>query len=260
MDLRFVLAGLIVGTLVGISGVGGSAILAPILILFLGVKPIVAVGTDLIYSVPTKLLNAVMHSRAGNIAWGMVGILLVGGVPGALVGLAVVVYLRSHMDIHALNQTIRHGIGIAILLACLGALLNMVWRHTHAPPTARPRGPATTVERVSLIASGAFVGFLVAVTSVGSGSVTLPLLMFILPAFSLRRIIGTEIGFSAFLVPLAAAGHISLGDVDWRATLSLLVGSLPGVVIGSRLVIRISDAWLRPIVIAILAFAGYKLI
>jgi len=104
------------------------------------------------------------------------------------------------------------------------------------------------------------VGFLVSMTSIGSGSVTLPLLMFLVPGAPLRRLIGSEIAFGAMLIPIAALGHWSLGDVDWNASLSLLLGSLPGAAVGSRLSALVKDSWLRPIVIGILALAGSRLV
>ena len=258
MDFRFTLAGLVVGLLVGISGVGGSSILAPILILLLGVKPIIAVGTDLLYSVPTKLLATYVHWRARNVDGRIVLALVIGGAPGVLLGLFTVAAVRSHMSYADFNSAARHWIGVAILLASAGALAAQFFaRRKGAAEEAPPRDVPT---RAALIATGFVVGWLVSLTSVGSGSVTLPLLMFALPRVQLRRLIGSEIAYAACIIPVAAAGHSLAGDVNWRASLSLIVGSLPGAYAGSKLCSRVDENWLRPAIVGVLAFAGSRLI
>jgi len=257
MDWHFVAAGLIVGVLVGLTGIGGSSLLAPLLIL-LGVKPIVAVGTDLAYSVPTKLLAAYLHGKQATIDRAWVKMLLIGGVPGVLAGVALLAVLRAHADLALLNLEIRHWIGGAILLACAVTVFVALRAWLGLEGTASVRG--ADGERNRLIAIGAAVGFLVAMTSIGSGSLTLPLMMLALPAATLRRLIGSEIAFAALLIPVAALGHTALGDVDVRSTLSLVAGSLPGALIGSRLSRIVSETWLRPVAIAVLAFAASRLL
>jgi len=258
VDWRFSLAGLIVGLLVGISGVGGSSILAPILILFLGVKPIVAVGTDLLYSVPTKLLAAYMHWRARNVDGRIVLALVSGGLPGVALGLFLLAYVRAHMSFADFNLAAKHWIGIAILLASAGALAAQFFAHRNAPTETTPELGRTGFARLAAV--GFVVGWIVSLTSVGSGSVTLPLLMFALPRALLRRLIGSEIAYAACIIPVAALGHSAAGDVDWRASASLLVGSLPGVYVGSKLCAYIDEGWLRPVIVGVLAFAGSRLI
>lgn len=253
----FALAGLVVGTCVGLSGVGGSALLAPILILLLGVKPSVAIGTDLLYSVPTKLLALGLHMRQRTVDWRVTRLLLLGGVLGSLGGLAIAAQLRHLFRPELLQPILRHGIGVAILIACLGTAVMMLRRGGSAvdPNDVVRRLPAVATAGIGLV-----VGLLVAVTSIGSGSVTLPLLILAFPAFSLRRLIGSEIAFAAFLVPLSATGYLAFGEVNWPMVLSLLVGSLPGVWIGSRLVRLIGESWLRPVILGVLGFAGARLL
>ena len=245
------------GFFVGLSGVGGSAILAPMLILFLGVKPSLAIGTDLLYSVPAKILALVLHQRQGNVNWPITRALLVGGLPGAIGGLVIFAQLKDHVEIGLLDAALRHAIGVAILLASAGAAA--LWLARFRQKRSVP-DPEVSLPFVTIVAIGAVVGVLVAVTSIGSGSITLPLLAFALPAVLLRRLIGAEIAFAAFLVPVAAVGHIGMGDVNWLMVASLLVGALPGVWIGSRLCNLIGDHWLRPVVIGVLAFAGARLV
>jgi len=256
-DPHIIISGFVVGTLVGLTGIGGSALLAPLLVLFLGVKPSIAIGTDLLYSVPTKLLAFTLHARQGSVDWPLTRHLVAGGVPGALFGLAAYASLRAHVDTVALEGLLRHAIGVTILLACVGAVASWVL-HARTARTAAPAGGLTPVGRV--VAIGALVGFLVSLTSIGSGSITLPLLVLALPVLGLRRLIGSEIAFAAFLVPIAALGHASFGNVDGRLAASLLLGSLPGVWLGSRLNAIVGDAWLRPVVVGALAVAGARLV
>ena len=256
MDPRLSLAGLVVGIFVGLSGVGGSALLAPVLILFLGVKPTLVIGTDLLYSVPTKIFAAFLHYRQGTIDWAVTRMLLLGGVPGAIAGLVIFALLKARLDVDIFETVLRHGIGVAILLASAGSLMLIFRRNVPAELSAAvlPARP------VAVAAIGAVVGVLVSLTSVGSGSITLPLLILTLPAIAMRRLIGSEIAFAAFLVPLAAAGQGTLGNVSWGMAGALLVGSLPGVWIGAKLCNRLGDAWLRPAIVVVLAFAGSRLL
>lgn len=257
MDLRYSLAGLVVGTFVGLSGVGGSSILAPVLILLLHVKPSIAIGTDLLYSVPTKLFALGLHARQKTVDWKITRLLLWGGIPGAMVGLYVYAQLRKHVSPETLQPLLRHAIGIAILLACAGALI--LW-FTRSRIAAAPADPDRPMHPLAIVGIGAVVGLLVSITSIGSGSITLPLLVLAVPAATLRRLIGSEIAFAAFLVPLAAAGHVAFGDVNWTMTLALVLGALPGVWIGSQLCRVLDDGWMRPIVLGVLAFAASRLV
>jgi hypothetical protein len=245
-------AGFLVGTIAGMSGIGGGSLLAPILILLFGVKASIAIGTDLLYSVPMKALAAYAHVRQGTVDRRIVALLAAGGVPGALVGLAAFAFARAHFDEAQLEHVLRHAIGIVILSASAATLiLTLIGRKRRPVTVSRPR---TTV------AIGALVGFLVALTSIGSGSITLPLLLLVLPAVGLRTLIGSEIVFAALMVPVAAAGHVAFANVDWTMALSLTAGALPGAYLGARLCARLGDISLRPAVIGILAFAGFKLL
>lgn len=254
MNPFIVVAGFAVGMITGLSGIGGSSLLAPVLILLLGVQPTVAVGTDLMYSVPTKLLAALVHARQGTVDRALTARLVIGGVPGALVGLGGFGVLREHVAADVLQLLVRHAIGIAILVACV-AIMTMF---------ALKRGArAADVQdstRFNLIGIGFVVGVLVAITSIGSGSLTMPLLLLAVPALAVRSLIGSEIAFAAIIVPVSAFGHVGFGDVDWRITASLLAGSLPGVYFGSRLCMKIDERPLRAIIVVVLAYAAYRLL
>jgi uncharacterized membrane protein YfcA len=253
MDFRASLAGLLVGTVAGMSGIGGSALLAPLLILVLGVEPVIAVGTDLVYSVPMKLIAAAGHLRQGTVDRSVVRWLGAGGVPGTLAGLAAFWLLRVRVGGTRLDQLERHAIGVLILCAALAALILMLTRHERAPSARRANAWLIT-------AIGALVGFLVAMTSIGSGSITLPLLLLALPAAGLRPLIGSEIVLGALIVPIAALGHISFATVDWHLAVALALGAVPGAVLGVWLCGFLSVGVLRPVVMCVLAYAGFKLL
>jgi uncharacterized membrane protein YfcA len=257
MDPRIALAGFIVGTITGATGIGGSSLLAPLLILVLGVSPTVAVGTDLVYGVPTKLLAAFVHARQKTVDRRLTGDLAIGGIPGSLAGLGVFAMLRSRIPTAALQPVMRHAIGIAILCACVAMVTMFVLKRRAA---VRDAGAALEGARWRAVTIGFVVGALVAMTSIGAGSVTLPLLMLAVPALGARSLIGSEIAFAAIILPIAAAGHAGFGNVDWRITASLLAGSLPGVYLGSRLCLWLDDRPLRAIILAVLAYAAYRLL
>lgn len=266
MDLRLALIGLVVGLCVGMSGVGGSSLMTPLLILFLGIKPIVAVGTDLMYSVPTKMLGAVVHRKQGTVDRKIVLFLSLGGIPAMLFGLAILALLQAHLSQAAFNATTKQGVGGLLFLVAVAILLTPLLRHTRhrTEGLARGRMPVTvtwtraTMRR--LIGLGALVGFLVSLTSIGSGSITVPVLYLLMPQLELRRLIGSDVAFAALLIPAAALGHLQMGDVNLALSVNLLLGSLPGVYVGSRLCGLLPDAWLRPAIVAMLVFAGSRLV
>ena len=256
MDPRVTAIGALVGLLVGLSGVGGSSLMAPLLILVVRLNPLAAVGTDLLYSVPTKLLGAYLHGRQGTVDRRALGWLTLGGVPAAILGIAALVQVRSHMDAAALNAFVKHLVGVMLILVA-ALIVSAPWLATRL--RGQPR-PGRRNGRAPLIALGALVGFCVSLTSIGSGSLTVPILYLLAPQLGLRRVIGSNIAFGAILVPVAALGHLGLGDVDIPVAANLLLGSLPGVFIGSKLCASLPDIWLRPAMAAIMVWAGVVLV
>jgi len=252
VDIRLVLAGLVVGTIAGMSGIGGSALLAPILILLFGVKASVAIGTDLVYSVPMKLFAAFVHIRQRTVDLRIVRYLATGGIPGSIVGLGAFAFLRARVPAAEMDHFLRHAIGVVILVAAAIALA------VHFAP--RPALAAENLRPLTTAGIGAIVGFLVAMTSIGSGSITLPFLMLVLPALSLRVLIGSEIVFAALIVPVAAAGHVAFSNVNWGMALSLAIGAVPGAYLGAKLCARLGERTLRPAIVVIIAYAGFKLL
>ena len=256
MDPRLALIGLVVGFLVGLSGVGGSSLMTPLMILVLGVKPLIAVGTDLAYSVPTKLLGAYVHRSQGTVDRRTVLYLSLGGIPAAVLGLVALSALRTHLGLSRLNELLRHGVGLLLLLVAAAILLTPLMRRRRALPPGLSWTPALKVRTAAL---GAVVGVLVSLTSIGSGSITVPALYLLLPPLGLRRLVGSDVAFAALLIPVAALGHLQMGSVNVALAANLVLGSLPGVFIGSKLCARLPDSWLRPALAGVLFFAGSRL-
>lgn len=262
MDTRLTLIGLIVGLLVGFSGIGGSSFTTPLLILFLGVKPLVAVGTDLLYSAPTKLFGAIIHGRQGTVSKRVVLYLSAGGVPGALAGIAGLRYLQSHLSLTVLNTFIQRGVGVVLMVAAAILLLAPLyarWRPNSQQSATLPEDKLRP-PKGRLIALGALVGVVVSLSSIGSGSLTLPMLGLLIPQLGLRMRVGSDIAFAALLVPVAALGHLAMGDVNVLMSLNLLIGSIPGVFIGSKLCKYLPDVWMRPTMAGVLLVAASRLL
>jgi len=254
VDYHIALGGLIVGTLVGLSGVGGGSLMLPVLVLLFRVSPLVAVGTDLAYSVPTKILGAIVHRRQETMNAKLVFLLCVGGIPGSVLGIASLSYLKAHISIDQLNLMLRHAIGILLILIAVAII--GVQLFSKQRPSGQPLRP-----RAVLVVIVAFiVGFLVSVTSIGAGSITLTALVLILPRMRLQDLVGSDIAFAAVIVPISAVGHLTLGSINFPMTLSLLVGSLPGVYLGSRLCAKLPVKILRPAIAGVMALAGTRLL
>jgi len=253
------LVGLCVGIFIGISGVGGGSLMTPLLILFLGIHPAIAIGTDLVYSVPTKIVGALSHRRAGTVDGRLVKVLSFGGVPGAALGVLAVALLRGHVPLAAFNIFLRHAVGIALLLAAAFVVIKLFIGTSEERATGKTVEPWNGKGPAKFVALGALVGFCVSVTSIGSGAMTLPALCAFLPALSLRRLVGSDVAFAAFLLPVAALGALAIGNVNIPLALNLILGSIPGVIIGSRLCRSLPERFLRPGVAAVLVFAGSRL-
>lgn len=258
MNWELVLIGFVVGGIVGLTGVGGASIMTPMLVLVLKVNPLVAVGSDLLYSVPTKLYGAYLHNRQGTVNWKITGALLLGGVPAAIVGVALLYWLRGHFDIKLVTSWTRHGIGVALFIAAGVLLIRPFLKNV--PIVDKHQFTWSGAQRAYVIAIGAVVGLIVTITSIGSGSVTLPLLALALPSVGLAELVGSDIAYAAFLIPTAAVGRWTMGDVNLPLVVNLLVGSLPGIYIGSKLCGKMQTRWLRPAVALTLVFVGTRLI
>jgi uncharacterized membrane protein YfcA len=256
MDWHIILAGLLVGTAVGFSGVGGSALMMPVLVLMLGVSPLIAVGTDLAYSVPTKIVGMFVHGKQHTIRWKLVLLLCMGGVPGALVGVFLLGYIKKMLPIDLLNADLKHGLGILLfIVAGLILLGQYIQRNREKKGTWVPLRP----KALYVFFVGLVVGFLVSLTSIGAGSITMTMLCLILPRMRIQELIGSDVAFAAVIVPIAAAGHFALGSINFPMTWNLLIGSVPGVIIGSRLCGVLPEKWVRPATAGVMALTGSRM-
>src|SRR5438067_3386119 len=241
------------------TGAGGGALMTPILILLFGVTPSTAVSSDIVASAIMKPFGGAVHYRRGTVHMGLVGWLCVGSVPAAFTGVFID---RSLGSGQAMQQNIEYAMGAAIFLAAAAMIYRLLMESSGRWKPA-PEGqaePAIRVKRILTVAIGAFGGFLVGITSVGSGSLMIVLLMMAYPALSMRRLVGTDIVQSIPLVGSAAVGHALFGGLEFGLTASIVVGSIPGVLAGSWLSSRASNILLRPILAFVLLASALKLL
>lgn len=249
----YVLVGFIVGTCMSYSGVGAGAITTPLLI-FLGVRTNTAIGSDLLFALGTKIVAMLTHVRARTVQWSVLWRLAMGGLPGAVVGVLVSAYLKQHLDIKQLELVLRIAVAIALLISAAAIIFNR--------KLARDAGVAPAAETPTwrLAALGFFVGLCVSVTSIGAGSLTLPLLLLIAPAIALRRLVGTDLAFAVVVLVPALIGHWKLGDVNPTISVSLLLGSIPGVFVGTHFVARLPERWFRGALAGVLVVVALALL
>ena len=253
LDLGISLAGLLVGFTVGLTGMGGGALLTPIMILFFRVSPLAAVSSDLVVSLAMKPVGGAVHARRGTVHAGLVRWLIVGSVPSALLG----AFLLSQIGAHNVEPLLRRALGIA-LLASAGSMI-LKARIAHRRAEGDDPGPVV-VRRGTTVAIGVAGGLLVGLTSVGSGSLMIVLLLFAYPGLRPAQLVGTDLVQAVPLVAAAAVGHFFWGSVSFALTASLLVGALPGVYAGARLSAQAPDRVVRPALITVLLASGLKLV
>jgi uncharacterized protein len=259
-DLAFVFAGFFVGLIVGLTGVGGGSLMTPILIFFFGVKPYLAVGTDLLFAAFTKAGGTLSMARQRLVPWRVVGQLCAGSIPAALATLWV---LHTVGPASPQVQTVMTtALGAALLLTA-AAMFYKAARGKTAPRTldAAHADEATRARHWSLpLLFGAVIGTLVTLTSVGAGAIGVTVLLLLFPLLPLPRIVAADIAYAVPLTLVAGLGHASLGSVDWPLLAKLLAGSLPGIWMGSRLMRHTPERLVRSLLSLLLAYAGVKLI
>jgi uncharacterized membrane protein YfcA len=259
-DLAFVLAGFFVGLVVGLTGVGGGSLMTPLLIFGFGVKPYLAIGTDLLFAAATKFGGAVGLARSRHIDWPIVGLLSAGSIPAALV--TVFILHRVGPASAAVQSVMTTTLGAALVLTAAATLYKAVRgkqapRHLEAAALTEATKPRHWAQPVAF---GAVIGLLVSLTSVGAGAIGVTALMLLYPALPLPRIIAADIAYAVPLTLVAGLGHASIGSVDWPLLGTLLLGSLPGIWLGSRLVRVAPDRVIRFLLSMLLAYAGVRLI
>ena len=259
-DFAFIFAGFAVGLIVGLTGVGGGSLMTPLLIFGFGIKPYLAIGTDLLFAAFTKMGGTVSLARQRIVPWRLVGALSMGSIPAALATLFVL-HRMGPAD-PAVQKAMTLTLGIALLLTALATLYKAV-RGKQVPRHLADAQllEATRPRHWSLpLVFGAVIGTLVTLTSVGAGAIGVTALMLLYPLLPLPRIVATDIAYAVPLTLVAGLGHASLGSVDWPLLAKLLVGSLPGIWLGSQLVHKTPDRIIRSLLSVLLAYAGVKLI
>jgi len=252
-DVVLWLMSFLVGTLIGITGMGGAALMTPFLILIVGVRPVLAVGTDLVYSAITKIVGAAMHWRQNTVDLTTALRLACGSIPGGTIGVLAMNQLRR--DGVDVDQWLRRAIGV--LLVTVAIILLVRTLYTKGPKLT----PQFLIHHKTLwtIVWGAVVGFAVGLTSVGSGSLIVPFLIMLYP-LAPARLVGTDVFHAALLVSATALLHMQAKHIEWRLLPVLLAGSIPGVLLGSYLAPRLPVRTMRVGLSLVLLATGVKLL
>jgi uncharacterized protein len=254
-DFLYSVAGFCVGALIGLTGVGGGSLMTPILILLFGVPAATAVGTDLIYAAVTKAGGAAVHGIVGTIEWRLVARLAMGSVPATVLTLLAL----SQFDLASGN--VERVLSVALGLALLATAITLVFRpRLVAWVEARVGEPSPATTRALTVLTGAALGALVSLTSVGAGALGVTALILLYPRLPTPRIVGSDIAHAVPLTLIAGAGHWLLASVNFHIFGALLMGSIPGIVIGSQLTTRFPDAALRFALAVVLVVGGGKLV
>ncbi|CAN7544822.1 sulfite exporter TauE/SafE family protein [Phenylobacterium sp. LjRoot225] len=247
------LSGLAVGFLVGLTGVGGGSLMTPLLVLAFGVHPATAVGTDLLYAAATKTVGTGVHGFKRTVQWNIVGRLAAGSIPATLATL----WFMHERNGEGASGLITVTLGWALIVTAAAVL----FRKTIVSAFA---SRATGLERWQVSALtvllGAILGFLVSLTSVGAGALGMTVLLILYPRTDIPKLVGSDIAHAVPLTLIAGVGHWMLGSVDWTLLISLLSGSIPGIIVGSLLGSRTPDRVLRPLLATTLGLVGLKLL
>jgi uncharacterized protein len=255
IDLYVALAGLIVGCAVGLTGMGGGALMTPILVLLFGVAPLAAVSSDLVASLIMKPVGAAVHAGRGTVRWNLAGWLALGSVPFAFLG---VVFLKSLGNATRVSAIVSVALGSILLVAVAALLLKMYLDHRNRG--TRGADEELIVKKLPTLAIGASIGFIVGITSVGSGTLVIVLLLFLYPRLRGSQMVGTDLAQAIPMVGSAALAHIVFGDFKLGLTASILIGSIPGVLIGAAVSSYAPTAFLRGALAAVLLVSGLKLV
>lgn len=237
IDSPVLLAAFFVGGLVGLTGVGGGAVMTPVLILLFGVPPVVAIATDLVFAAITKLSASIIHSRAGSVDWSVARRIWRGSIPGTMLGIVLLVYLANEF-VFAINILL----AILLLITAISMIVSI--------------GTTKTTNNRLPVIGGGLIGFAVATTSVGAGAMGMALLRSLIGDKDPKRLVGTDIVHAMPIAFIAGVSYFFAGFFDGGLLMNLLLGSLPGVVIGSLVVSRINAAIFRRVLAIVLMIAA----
>ena len=253
-DLLYTISGFAVGVLVGMTGVGGGSLMTPLLILLFGIHPTTAVGTDLIFAASTKTVGTVVHAAARTVDWMLVALLAIGSVPATVA--TVVILSRFDLEGVVAQHFVTLTLGVVLLVTALFLIAGRRIRERYAD---RLNGLDRRTAALFTIVLGLVMGVLVTTTSVGAGAIGVTVLLLLHPKMAAGRVVGSDIAHAVPLTLLAGAGHWYLGSIDWSILKVLLIGSLPGIVLGSYLASRSRDAVVRIALASVLVLVGVRL-
>ena len=254
LDLLHAAAGLLVGMLVGLTGVGGGSLMTPMLVLLFGVSPQTAVGTDLLYAAITKITGSAVHGWRETVDWKIVRRLALGSIPASLLTLLVLSWVGK------VGASAEH----VILLTLAGLLMTTslaVFFRNRLVSYAHDLDPLDPQFKViaGTTVLGAVIGVAVTISSVGAGAIGVTVLLMLYPRMQMVRIVGSDIAHAVPLLLIAGTGHWLIGDVDTVLLINLLIGSIPGVIVGSLLSTKASDKLLQPLLAGVLALSAWQL-
>ena len=247
IDPLYALTGFVVGALVGMTGVGGGALMTPVLILFFGVPPVTAVGSDLIYAAITKTGGSLVHGFAHSIDWRVVRLLASGSVPMTVLTLSLLSHAEHSGEAtpHLITLVLGATLFVTAVLLVLGEKITKSYRRR-----VRALDPRHTA--IMTVLMGALLGILVPLSSIGAGAIGLTVLVMLYPDIPMARLVGSDIAHAVPLTLIAGIGHWMMGSIDWHIIGLLLIGSLPGIVVGSLFAQRIPERALRLLLAATL--------
>lgn len=256
MSVSYIVSGFAVGVLVGLTGVGGGSLMTPLLTLLFGVSPTVAVGTDLAFASVTKVAGTFAHRYRGNVHWNIVRHLCIGALPAAVLTTLTLKYFGGLGD--EIGQIIRYSIAGSVMLTVIALIFRtrlQNWMSAH--PERQIQG--TKLVTVTIV-SGAILGTLVTISSIGAGAIGATILVLLYPRLSPAEIAGTDIAYAVPLTAIAALGHWWLGSINWELLAMLLLGSVPGITLGSLASKAIPEKVLRVLLATVLTTVAVKLV
>jgi uncharacterized membrane protein YfcA len=260
IDLVYVLSGLAVGLLVGLTGVGGGSLMTPLLTVMFGIPATTAVGTDLAFAAITKGAGTVVHRLRSTVKWKIVGLACLGSVPASLITIAILhgLDIQNAGKGSPIDVFIRWSISICVMLT-VGVLIFKTrivhWLQNH--PQAQLQDKTRTI---ATVVAFAVIGMLVTVSSIGAGAIGAMVLIMLYPHLKASEIAGTDIAYAVPLTAVAAFGHFSLGTVDFGLLGALLLGSIPGITVGSYLSRAVPEKFLRGVLATTLTAVAAKLV
>ena len=259
MDIGYIISGFLVGLLVGVTGVGGGSLMTPLLVFLFGFQPAVAVGTDLLFAAITKTGGVfVHHGNHKSVEWRIVGLLAAGSLPAAVATL----FMLNHFAKVGKETTgmITYTLGIALILTALALIFRTYVQKAGQSSEEHKPGRFHHLQAPATVVVGLILGVLVTLSSVGAGALGTVALLFLYPRLPTLKVVGTDLAHAIPLTAIGGFGHWQLGHVDFTLLGSLLIGSLPGIWIGSHISAKIPEKVLRPVLAGVLMLIGFKFV